>query len=50
MINKKNNLEVQDDDPDKVKNNRGDAVSNAGGIDAKQLHLSDNGEGTSFET
>ena len=38
----KNYLEVQDDDPDKVKNNRGDAISNTRGVNTKQLHLRDN--------
>lgn len=32
-------LELQDDAPDKIKNDRGDAISNTRGIDAEQLHL-----------
>lgn len=32
-------LEVQDDAPDKIKNNRGDAISNTRGVDAEQLNL-----------
>lgn len=32
-------LKMQDDVPDKVKNNRGNAVGHCRGIDAKQLHL-----------
>ena len=42
-------LEMQDDVPDKVKNNRRDAISNTRGIDAKQLHLRDNSEETLSE-
>lgn len=42
-------LKIQDDVPDKVKNNRRDAISNTRGIDAKQLHLRDNREEMSFE-
>lgn len=38
---------MQDDVPDEIKNNRRDAVGNTRGIDAKQLHLRDNTEGTS---
>lgn len=34
-------LEVQDNVPDKVENNRRDAVSNTRGIDAKKLNLED---------
>lgn len=33
-------LEVQDNVPDKVENNRRDAVSNTRGIDAKKLNVS----------
>lgn len=32
-------LEMQDDVPDKIKNNRRDAVGNARNVDARQLHL-----------
>lgn len=38
---KKTCLEIQDDAPNKMKNNRRDAVSNTRGINAKQFHLRD---------
>lgn len=38
---------MQDDAPDKIKNNRWDAISNTSGIDAKQLHLVDDTDRTS---
>lgn len=34
-------LEVQDNVPNKVENNRRDAISNTRGIDAKKLNLED---------
>lgn len=47
MGGKKTCLEMQDDVPDEIKNNRRDAIGNTRGIDAKQLHLRDNTEGAS---
>lgn len=32
-------LEMQDDVPDKIKNNRRDAIGDARGVDAKKPHL-----------
>lgn len=32
-------LEMQDDVPDEIKNNRRDAIGNGRGVDAKQPHL-----------
>lgn len=40
-------LEVEDDVPDEIQNNRRDAISNTRGIDANQLHLREHGEETS---
>lgn len=41
-IMKVSHLEVQDNVPDKVENNRRDAISNTRGIDVKKLNLGDN--------
>lgn len=49
MGEKKTCLEIEDDVPDEIQNNRRDAISNTRGIDAKQLHLSEHGEKTSSE-
>ena len=40
---KKTYLEVQDDVPNKIKNNGGDAVGNTRGINPQQIHLRDGG-------
>lgn len=33
---------MEDNVPDEVENNRREAISDAGGVDAKKLHLGDN--------